>query len=43
MALKNSGLFIFDEPTRAIDVGAKNEIYKLRSALKKGWKGITIG
>ena len=41
--LKNSEIFIFDEPTRGIDVGAKNEIYKLRSALKKGWKGITIG
>ena len=27
--LGNAGVFLFDEPTRGIDVGAKAEIYKL--------------
>jgi ABC-type sugar transport system ATPase subunit len=27
--LGNAGVFLFDEPTRGIDVGAKSEIYKL--------------
>jgi len=30
---RNSNILIFDEPTRGIDVGAKNEIYKLLNDL----------
>lgn len=30
---KNSDILIFDEPTRGIDIGAKNEIYKLLNQL----------
>ncbi len=29
----NTGILIFDEPTRGIDVGAKYEIYTLMNAL----------
>lgn len=42
MALKNSGIFIFDEPTRGIDVGAKNEIYKLMEGLIDQGKSIIM-
>ena len=35
-------IFIFDEPTRGIDVGAKNEIYKLINQLASDGKGIII-
>ena len=35
-------IFIFDEPTRGIDVGAKNEIYKLINQLAAQDKGIII-
>ena len=31
--IRNSDILIFDEPTRGIDVGAKNEIYKLMNKL----------
>ena len=33
MALLRGEIFIFDEPTRGIDVGAKVEIYKLMNGL----------
>ena len=33
---------IFDEPTRGIDVGAKNEIYKLMNKLAKEGKSIIM-
>ncbi|MDD2970664.1 MAG: sugar ABC transporter ATP-binding protein [Lachnospiraceae bacterium] len=36
----NSNIIIFDEPTRGIDVGAKQEIYQLMNELIK--KGISI-
>lgn len=35
-------IFIVDEPTRGIDVGAKYEIYKLMSQLAKEGKGIVM-
>ena len=35
-------VFIFDEPTRGIDVGAKNEIYQLMNALAKEGKAIIM-
>ena len=31
--LANTDIFIFDEPTRGIDIGSKEEIYKLMTAL----------
>jgi len=37
-----SRLFIFDEPTRGIDVGAKAEIYQLLNALAKEGRGILM-
>ena len=40
--LKNSEIFIFDEPTRGIDVGAKNEIYKLMEQLIREGKSIIM-
>lgn len=40
--LKNSEIFIFDEPTRGIDVGAKNEIYKLMEKLIQEGKSIIM-
>lgn len=40
--LKNSEIFIFDEPTRGIDVGAKNEIYKLMESLIQEGKSIIM-
>jgi ribose transport system ATP-binding protein len=33
--LTNTDIFIFDEPTRGIDIGAKEEIYKLMTNLAK--------
>jgi ribose transport system ATP-binding protein len=36
------GIIIFDEPTRGIDVGAKQEIYKLITALADEGHGIII-
>lgn len=40
--LKNCDILIFDEPTRGIDVGAKNEIYKLLNELVKEGKSIIM-
>ncbi len=40
--LRNCDIFIFDEPTRGIDVGAKNEIYKLMNELIKEGKSIIM-
>ena len=40
--LKNSDIFIFDEPTRGIDVGAKSEIYDLMEKLVKEGKSIIM-
>lgn len=40
--LANSKLFIFDEPTRGIDVGAKREIYLLMNELCRRGAGILM-
>ena len=40
--MKNSDIFIFDEPTRGIDVGAKSEIYNLMDELAKQGKSIIM-
>ena len=40
--MKNSDIFIFDEPTRGIDVGAKSEIYQLMESLAKEGKSIIM-
>lgn len=40
--LKNCEVLIFDEPTRGIDVGAKNEIYKLMNQLVASGKSIIM-
>ena len=40
--MKNSDIFIFDEPTRGIDVGAKSEIYHLMEELVKQGKSIIM-
>lgn len=39
---RDSEILIFDEPTRGIDVGAKNEIYKLMSRLASEGKSIIM-
>ncbi|MCR5475008.1 MAG: sugar ABC transporter ATP-binding protein [Lachnospiraceae bacterium] len=39
---KNCDILIFDEPTRGIDVGAKNEIYKLMNRLAAEGKSIIM-
>ena len=39
---QNSDILIFDEPTRGIDVGAKNEIYKLMNRLAEEGKSIIM-
>ncbi len=39
---RNSDVLIFDEPTRGIDVGAKNEIYKLMNKLAGEGKAIIM-
>ncbi len=39
---RNSDILIFDEPTRGIDVGAKNEIYKLINKLASEGKSIIM-
>lgn len=38
----NTDIFIFDEPTRGIDIGAKNEIYKLMNELADQGKTIIV-
>jgi len=40
--LKNSDIFIFDEPTRGIDIGAKSEMYILMEELVKQGKSIIM-
>lgn len=40
--LKNSDIFIFDEPTRGIDVGAKSEIYTLIENLAAEGKAVIV-
>ena len=40
--VRNSDILIFDEPTRGIDVGAKNEIYKLMNKLVSEGKSIIM-
>jgi ABC-type sugar transport system ATPase subunit len=42
LLLRGLELIMFDEPTRGIDVNAKNEIYKILLELKKDNKGIII-
>ena len=42
-ANNNSDIFIFDEPTKGIDIGAKSEIYiKIKELAKKGKSIIVI-
>lgn len=38
----NCDILIFDEPTRGIDVGAKQEIYKLMKVLAEGGKALIM-
>jgi ribose transport system ATP-binding protein len=38
----HASIFIFDEPTAGIDVGTKNEIYKLFAELLQGGAGILL-
>lgn len=40
--IRNSNIFIFDEPTRGIDVGAKSEIYQLMNELVAQGKSIIM-
>jgi len=40
--MKNSDIFIFDEPTRGIDVGAKSEMYTLMEDLVKQGKSVIM-
>lgn len=40
--LKDSDIFIFDEPTRGIDVGAKSEMYDLMENLARQGKSIIM-
>lgn len=40
--IRNSEILIFDEPTRGIDVGAKQEIYKLINLLAEEGKSIIM-
>jgi ribose transport system ATP-binding protein len=42
MVDRNSDVLIFDEPTRGIDVGAKQEIYKLMIELVAEGKSIIM-
>ncbi|MEG0770306.1 MAG: sugar ABC transporter ATP-binding protein [Clostridia bacterium] len=40
--IKNSDIFIFDEPTRGIDIGAKSEMYELIEELTKQGKSVIV-
>ena len=40
--LKNADIFIFDEPTRGIDIGAKSEMYDLIAELASQGKSIIM-
>lgn len=40
--LRDSDIFIFDEPTRGIDIGAKSEMYALMEELAKKGKSIIM-
>ena len=40
--VKDCDILIFDEPTRGIDVGAKEEIYRLLNDLARGGKSIIM-
>ena len=40
--IRNCDILIFDEPTRGIDVGAQNEIYKLMNRLAEEGKSIIM-
>ena len=40
--LRNTAVLIFDEPTRGIDIGAKDEIYRLLDSLAAQGKGIVM-
>ena len=40
--LKDSDVFIFDEPTRGIDIGAKSEMYDLIEQLSENGKSVII-
>ena len=42
MALRDSDILFFDEPTRGIDVGAKAEIYKLVNRLAEEGRAIVV-
>jgi ribose transport system ATP-binding protein len=40
--LSNADIFIFDEPTKGVDIGAKEQIYDLITELAKNGKGILM-
>jgi ribose transport system ATP-binding protein len=40
--MKNSDIFIFDEPTRGIDIGAKSEMYALMEQLADEGKSVIM-
>ena len=40
--LSNASIYIFDEPTRGVDIGAKEEIYKCMVELAKAGKSILM-
>lgn len=40
--MKDSDIFIFDEPTRGIDIGAKSEMYELMESLAEQGKSIIM-
>ena len=40
--IKDADIFIFDEPTRGIDIGAKSEMYDLIEQLSENGKSVII-